>query len=162
MNYLLRAFGAAALIAAGVVGDRVLSPVPNSSPVSPANAATQTNAAAAKAAKQSNSVAATRNTASTATSLDAIIQHAFAVASPSVVYVENVGVGSGSGVIYDSKGDIVTNAHVVENAQAVRVTLKSGKTLPARIVGTDAADDLAVLHVNATNLPAAHFAGAGT
>jgi len=50
MNYLLRAFGAAALIAAGVVGDRVLSPVPNSSPVSPANAATQTNAAAAKAA----------------------------------------------------------------------------------------------------------------
>ncbi len=162
MNYLLRAFGAAALIAAGVVGDRVLSPVPNSSPVSPANAATQTNAAAAKAAKQSNSVAATRNTVSTATSLDAIIQHAFAVASPSVVYIENVGVGSGSGVIYDSTGDIVTNAHVVESAQTLHVTLSTGKTYTARIVGTDTADDLAVLHINARGLPAAHFAPAGS
>src|SRR5579883_3020794 len=162
MNYLLRAFGAAALLIAAGVGDRVLSPVPNSSPVSPANAATQTNAAAAKAAKQSNSVAATRNTASTATSLDAIIQHAFAVASPSVVYIENVGVGSGSGVIYDSTGDIVTNAHVVESAQTLHVTLSTGKTYTARIVGTDTADDLAVLHINARGLPAAHFAPAGS
>jgi S1-C subfamily serine protease len=151
MKYPFRAFGAAALIAAGVVGDRVLSPAPNSSPLTAANAASQ-----------SNTLPAANNAATTATSFDAITKHAFAVASPSVVYIENVGVGSGSGVIYDTGGDIVTNAHVVNGAQTLHVTLNSGKTYTARIVGTDTADDLAVIHINARGLPAARFASAGT
>jgi putative serine protease PepD len=96
------------------------------------------------------------------TAEDAVTEHAYAIASPSVVYINNVGIGTGSGVIYDSTGDIVTNAHVVDGASTLRVTLNNGKTLPARIVGTDTADDLAVIHVNATGLPAAHFAKAGT
>jgi S1-C subfamily serine protease len=91
-----------------------------------------------------------------------VTQHAFAVASPSVVYVDSVGLGSGSGVIYDSSGDIVTNAHVVSGAQRLTVTLSTGKTYTAKLVGTDTADDLAVIHINATGLPAAHFATAGS
>jgi S1-C subfamily serine protease len=99
--------------------------------------------------------------ASSASALDAATEHAFAIASPSVVYVNNVGVGSGSGVIYDSKGNIVTNAHVVEQAQQITVTLSTGKTYPAKLLGTDVADDLAVIHINVTNTPGAHFAGNG-
>ena len=99
--------------------------------------------------------------AATASSLDAATEHAFAVASPSVVYVNSVGVGSGSGVIYDSKGDIVTNAHVVSQAQQITVTLSTGKSYTAKLLGTDTADDLAVIHINATGLPAATFATNG-
>jgi S1-C subfamily serine protease len=95
-------------------------------------------------------------------SVDAATENAFAMASPSVVYVNNVGVGSGSGVIYDKTGDIVTNAHVVEGQKSLTVTLSTGKTLSARLVGTDTADDLAIIHVNANNLPAARFGAAGS
>jgi S1-C subfamily serine protease len=98
---------------------------------------------------------------SSATALDAATEHAFAIASPAVVFVNNVGVGSGSGVIYDSSGDVVTNAHVVDQAQKLTVTLSTGKTYSATLRGTDVADDLAVIHINAKGLPAAHFAGAG-
>src|SRR5581483_1806415 len=104
---------------------------------------------------------ATNSTTAAATS-DALTEQAFAATSPSVVYIQNVGVGSGSGVIYDSSGDIVTNAHVVSGAQSLRVTLSTGKTYTARLVGTDTADDLAVIHINASGLPAARFAGANS
>jgi len=97
-----------------------------------------------------------------ATPGDAATERAFAVASRSVVYVANIGVGSGSGVIYDAGGDIVTNAHVVANAQALRVTLATGRAYDARLVGADTADDLAVVHIDAGRLPAARFAASGT
>ncbi|GAC1471339.1 MAG: trypsin-like peptidase domain-containing protein [Chloroflexota bacterium] len=90
--------------------------------------------------------------------IDKATESAYAIASPSVVYVNNIGNGTGSGVIYDSRGDIVTNAHVVDGAGTLRVTLSTGRTLPATLVGMDKADDLAVIHVNATGLPAARFA----
>jgi len=105
--------------------------------------------------------ATTRGTTTAATG-DVVTEHAFAVASRSVVYVSNVGIGSGSGVIYDTTGDIVTNAHVVAGAQSLRVTLATGKTYPARLVGTDTADDIAIVHINASGLPAARFASSGT
>jgi putative serine protease PepD len=69
---------------------------------------------------------------------------------------------SHTGVIYDSTGDIVTNAHVVAGATSLTVTLSTGKTYTATLVGTDSADDLAVIHIKATDLPAATFAAAGT
>jgi len=53
--------------------------------------------------------------------------------------------GSGSGFIYDSQGHIVTNYHVVQNAQELVVTLSTGERFPAAIVGTDPSNDLAVL-----------------
>jgi len=97
-----------------------------------------------------------------ATPNDVVTERAFAVASRSVVYVDNVGIGSGSGVVYDTTGDIVTNAHVVAGAQSLRVTLATGKAYAARLVGTDIADDLAIVHIDAMGLPAARFAASGT
>ncbi|WP_246039272.1 S1C family serine protease [Dictyobacter alpinus] len=53
----------------------------------------------------------------------------------------------GSGVIIDSKGDIVTNNHVVDGGQTIDAVFNDGKTRPAQLVGTVAADDLAIVRV---------------
>src|SRR5579875_849037 len=158
-HHLMRPLLAVALIAAGAIGDRALTMAHGSS--TPVEARVPTVAQVARPVTAPRPAPARASMALSA-ALDAATEHAFAVASPSVVYIENVGVGSGSGVIYDPRGDIVTNAHVVAGAQALHVTLASGKTYTARIVGTDVADDLAVIHINAQGLPAAHFATAGT
>ncbi len=62
--------------------------------------------------------------------------------------------GLGSGVIVSADGNILTNNHVVDHADHLLVTLADGRELPAKVVGTDPATDLAVVHVNATNLTA--------
>jgi serine protease DegQ len=68
----------------------------------------------------------------------------------------------GSGVIVSSNGYILTNHHVVEAADEIQVALANGqtKTLPARVVGADPETDLAVLKIDAENLPAITFAQA--
>ncbi len=76
--------------------------------------------------------------------------------TPSVVRIDAQGVrgaGSGSGVVYRADGHVVTNNHVVAGARAVRVTLPDGTTHEAEIVGTDPLSDLAVLRVDAADLP---------
>ena len=55
----------------------------------------------------------------------------------------------GSGWVYDQAGDIVTNQHVVNGAQAIRVTFWNGKSYDAHLVGSDASTDLAVVKVDA-------------
>jgi putative serine protease PepD len=55
----------------------------------------------------------------------------------------------GSGVVYDTKGDILTDEHVVSGATAVSVTLSTGKTYTAKVLGTDASTDVGVIHINA-------------
>ena len=75
---------------------------------------------------------------------------------PSVVMIET-SVGLGSGIIYDTKGDIVTNNHVVAGSQSFLVITSTGKQYPATLVGTFAPDDLAVVHVNASGLRPATF-----
>jgi S1-C subfamily serine protease len=55
--------------------------------------------------------------------------------------------GSGSGFVYDTQGHIVTNFHVIEDAEELSVTLADGTELPARIVGVDPSNDLAVIRV---------------
>jgi len=55
----------------------------------------------------------------------------------------------GSGFVYDSKGDIVTNEHVVSGATAIHVTFWDGKTYTAKLVGKDTSTDLAVIRVDA-------------
>ncbi len=55
----------------------------------------------------------------------------------------------GSGFVYDSRGDIVTNEHVVAGASAITVKLWNGKTYPAHLVGSDDSTDLAVVRISA-------------
>ncbi|CAG1000049.1 serine protease DegQ [Methylophilaceae bacterium] len=64
----------------------------------------------------------------------------------------------GSGVIVSQQGYIITNHHVIESADEIEVALADGRTMPARVVGTDPETDLAVLKVDAGNLPAITFA----
>ena len=68
---------------------------------------------------------------------------------------------AGSGAIIDREGYIITNNHVVEDAKSIQVELADGRTLPAGIVGTDALTDLAVLKVEAANLPQASLGDSG-
>jgi putative serine protease PepD len=57
--------------------------------------------------------------------------------------------GSGSGSIIDNQGHILTNNHVIRDAQKLEVTLADGSTWPAKLVGTDPDNDLAVLNIDA-------------
>jgi serine protease Do len=104
-------------------------------------------------------------------------------AAPSVVYIDTVSVvtaapdipeefrdffppgifgggqqqvrGAGSGFIIRPDGFILTNEHVVRNAQNLKVTLQGGKKFDGRVVGTDPQTDLAIVKINATHLPTA-------
>jgi len=92
----------------------------------------------------------------------------FRVAAPSTVFVtqkrtvidylagteEEVAAGSGSGFVWDAAGHIVTNFHVVKDAEALTVTFQGQKTFPAKVVGVEPRKDIAVIQVDA---PAALF-----
>ncbi|MDU4961984.1 MAG: trypsin-like peptidase domain-containing protein [Sporomusaceae bacterium] len=65
--------------------------------------------------------------------------------------------GQGSGVIFDSQGYIATNNHVVQNAQELTITLLDGRSFPGKVLGADPATDLAVVKIEATDLPVAPF-----
>jgi S1-C subfamily serine protease len=79
---------------------------------------------------------------------------------PSIVTVEigngngvtDQAAGTGSGVVYSTDGYILTNNHVVENAEFVRVVFLDGRIFQAQVVGTDPLTDVAVLEVNAPGL----------
>ncbi len=57
--------------------------------------------------------------------------------------------GEGAGVVYDSKGDILTDQHVVSGASSIRVRFANGNTASGKVVGSDPGADVAVVHVNA-------------
>lgn len=63
--------------------------------------------------------------------------------------------GLGSGVIIESDGLILTNYHVIEDADKIEVTLSSGKTYKGTVVGTDPISDIALVQIDEKNLPAA-------
>jgi S1-C subfamily serine protease len=87
----------------------------------------------------------------------------FKARSPSVVFITTLAVqrdffsldvlqiprGNGSGFIWDDSGHVVTNLHVIENADAARITLHDGSTYEAKLVGHAAEKDLAVLRIDA-------------
>jgi Do/DeqQ family serine protease len=68
----------------------------------------------------------------------------------------------GSGVIVSTSGYVLTNHHVVEAADEIEVALADGKKLLAKVVGNDPETDIAVLRVNAENLPAISFGSSDT
>src|SRR5437879_646029 len=67
------------------------------------------------------------------------------------------GGGLGSGFIFASDGQILTNAHVVANARRIRVTLADGRTFDAGLVGKDSEVDVALLRIGADRLPVAEL-----
>jgi putative serine protease PepD len=74
--------------------------------------------------------------------------------SPQVVQIQTVR-GLGSGIVYDDRGDIVTNAHVADGSRRFLVTLAGGKRDTATLVGVDQSNDLAVIRLtDATPSPA--------
>jgi S1-C subfamily serine protease len=93
----------------------------------------------------------------------------FETARPSVVYITtqarvvdawtrnvlNIPRGSGSGFMWDDRGHIVTNNHVVSGASAANVRLSDGRDVGASLVGVSPLHDLAVIKIDVTNLPAA-------
>jgi S1-C subfamily serine protease len=62
--------------------------------------------------------------------------------------------GTGSGFILDASGQILTNAHVVEGAKTVQVTLRDGRKFEGEVVGVDSVTDVAVVKIDAADLPA--------
>ncbi len=101
------------------------------------------------------------------TSLESQITGAVEKLSEAVVSIDSVRVtrnfaygavpieGKGSGVIIDPKGYVVTNNHVIEDATRVQVHLKDGRSFVGEVVGTDPSTDIAIVRVEAENLPAA-------
>lgn len=88
------------------------------------------------------------------------LQEIYQKAIPSVVSIScasGSSASSGTGVVLTADGYIVTNCHVVEDAQTVEVQFTDDRVLSAQIVGTDAVSDLAVLYVQATDLTPAEF-----
>lgn len=103
--------------------------------------------------------------------------HAAQIASPAVVFIdtkqradlspgEEMYYGgpqynqmSGSGVIIDSSGDILTNAHVVGSVnqadRTIKVTLPDGRGFPGKVIGSDQITDVALVHIEGANLPVA-------
>jgi len=103
--------------------------------------------------------------AAPANELEAQVEAVYERAAPAVVNITSRSIaydffmrpipqeGTGSGFFYDHEGHIVTNYHVVENAEELTVTLADGRTFPAEIVGTDPSTDLAVIRIDAEGLP---------
>jgi len=77
-------------------------------------------------------------------------------------YQEYVTEGAGSGVILTGDGYIVTNHHVIDGASTVKVRLTNGQTYTAALAGADSQTDLAVLKIDAADLPAAKLADSST
>jgi putative serine protease PepD len=92
-----------------------------------------------------------------ATSLQQDLVSVVRAVSPSVVQIETPQ-DLGSGVVFDARGDVVTNAHVVGNARRFVVTLGAGDSHPATAIGRDAANDLAVIRIAGARPRAATFA----
>lgn len=84
--------------------------------------------------------------------------------TPSIVQIavrDTDGSGSGTGIVFDADGTIITNWHIVQNAGEIEVVLPSGVRLPATLMREDSDLDLALLTVNAEGLVAAEFGDSG-
>lgn len=90
------------------------------------------------------------------------LQDLYAKCLPSIVgvstYVDGAELGWGTGVVMTADGYIITNAHVVDGADAAEVVLSDGQVYDAKLVGADAISDIALLKIEAKGLNPADFA----
>jgi S1-C subfamily serine protease len=94
--------------------------------------------------------ATSSTTSSNGSTIEAQQEAAIAKIEPAVVELDvttSTGEQIGSGVFIDSKGDIVTNYHIVNGEESITAVLYNGSQVQAQLVGTNTADDLAVLHI---------------
>ena len=89
-----------------------------------------------------------------ASTVNSVVSINCSAVSTNIVGQQTESASSGSGFIYTADGYIVTNQHVVANASSINVTLYNGDTYPATLVGSDSDYDVAVLKINAKDLPA--------
>ena len=75
------------------------------------------------------------------------------VRNPWTRNLRNLPRGTGSGFVWDERGDIITNYHVLENASAARIRLNDGRDYPARLIGASESHDLAVLRIDVPSNP---------
>lgn len=140
-------FGALALFASGVgIGWLVTADVPidlTPTAIDVAGQPTTTQASEAPAAPARDLADGTEPVADIA---EAVL--------PSVVQIEVGTTGFGTGVIYDSAGKILTAAHVVEGVSSVNIRLSDGSRLEGRVLGSDTSNDVAVIEVDRSGLPA--------
>lgn len=88
-------------------------------------------------------------------SIESVLESIYARVNPSVVNIQVLspeGSALGSGFVWDTKGDIVTNNHVVDGATRITVTFHDGTVVEASLVGADADSDLAVITVNTSGV----------
>lgn len=90
--------------------------------------------------------------------LEAVVQQVL----PSVVQVSDGRRGAGTGVIWRTDGVILTNYHVVAGQQEIWVELRDGRTFPAKVLNVNEAADLALIQIDATDLPAAEVDDSST
>jgi putative serine protease PepD len=113
--------------------------------------------AAQASALPATTTSSTTSSGTEGTDVSAVVQKVL----PSVVQVNVTlrnGEGIGSGVVLSSDGKILTNNHVVADAQTVTVTLSDGRTVDARVLGTDPSSDLALIQAEGVSgLTAAKF-----
>lgn len=83
---------------------------------------------------------------------DSLFERFFDIPQPE--QQERVERGTGSGFIFDQKGLVITNAHVVDKADQVTVLLKDGRQFKGRVLGEDPLTDVAVIKIEAFDLPA--------
>ena len=110
----------------------------------------------AAAATPSSSTSTPASTTSVANQSSTTAESIYKSVSPGVVTITTVingrfgqtGQGTGSGIVLDSRGNILTNYHVISGAQSVTVTFSDGSTANATVVGTNSNLDLAVIRVS--------------
>lgn len=93
---------------------------------------------------------------------DSVVEITTETVTTGSFFQQYISTGAGSGVIISKDGYILTNNHVIEGANTVKVTTKDGTEYEAEIIGADSALDIALLKVNATDLSLATFGDSST
>ena len=93
---------------------------------------------------------------------DSVVEITTEVVQTNSFYGQYIAQGAGSGVIISDDGYIITNNHVIEDASNITVSLRNGDSYTAKLIGTDAEEDIALIKIEATGLTTAVFGDSST